>query len=56
MTKLNKDITKKDSGEKISLINFIDEAINELKFGELKLTIHDSKIVQIEKAEKFRFL
>ncbi len=33
----------------------IVEAIQNLKYGEVVITVHDSKVVQIEKKEKKRF-
>ncbi|MFT4091618.1 MAG: YezD family protein [Asticcacaulis sp.] len=30
-------------------------AISEIRFGTVEVVIHDSRIVQIEKSEKFRF-
>lgn len=33
----------------------IIKAIAAIKFGSIEITIHDSKIVQIEKSEKIRF-
>lgn len=55
MADINTEIKNKD-GETLSLINFIDHTIKEIKYGKLELTIHDSKVVQIEKTDKFRFL
>lgn len=33
----------------------ITEALNSLKYGHVMITVHNSKIVQIEKTEKTRF-
>ncbi|MFH1878486.1 MAG: YezD family protein [Candidatus Omnitrophota bacterium] len=33
----------------------IFSAINRISFGEVVITIHDSRVVQIEKKEKTRF-
>ncbi|MBI3088558.1 MAG: YezD family protein [Candidatus Omnitrophica bacterium] len=32
----------------------IEEAIRGIRFGTVQITIHDSRVVQIEKAEKIR--
>lgn len=32
----------------------VTEAIRSIRFGTVHITIHDSKVVQIEKAEKIR--
>ena len=32
------------------------EAIRKLEFGEVVITVHNSKVVQIEKKEKKRFV
>ena len=31
------------------------KAIQNMKFGSIEITIHDSRVVQIEKKEKFRY-
>lgn len=31
------------------------QALTEIRFGSVEVVIHDSRIVQIEKSEKFRF-
>ena len=33
----------------------IGKAINQIRYGEVVVTIHDDKVVQIEKREKKRF-
>jgi hypothetical protein len=33
----------------------IYQALSSIRFGTLQITIHDSRIVQIEKSEKVRF-
>lgn len=38
------------------IMSEIIKNINQISFGEVIITIHDSKIVQIEKREKKRFL
>ena len=37
------------------IINEILQAIHQINFGEVVVTIHNSKVVQIEKKEKKRF-
>ena len=37
------------------LLNQIAEAIQSIRFGSVQITIHNSRVVQIEKAEKVRF-
>lgn len=39
----------------IELEKYILDLVKNIKFGAVSLQIHDSKIVQIEKSEKFRF-
>ncbi len=48
---MNKE--KKDIDQKI--VSEILEAVQGLKFGEVVVTVYDSKVVQIEKKEKKRF-
>ena len=38
-----------------ALLAEIVEAIRAIRFGSVQITIHDSRVVQIEKAEKIRF-
>jgi hypothetical protein len=38
-----------------NILQSIDNAINKIKYGEVVITIHNSKVVQIEKREKKRF-
>ncbi len=38
-----------------AIIKEIVEALNSLKYGYLYITVHNSKIVQIDKTEKTRF-
>lgn len=33
----------------------IQDAVQSLKFGTVEITVHDSKVVQIERKEKLRF-
>lgn len=32
----------------------IRQALKEIRYGSIEITIHDSKVVQIERKEKFR--
>ena len=38
------------------ILDEVVEAIGKIKYGEVVITVHNSKIVQIEKKEKKRFL
>ena len=38
-----------------AIIKEIAEAIAGLKFGEIVIKVHDSKIIQVEKTEKARY-
>jgi len=38
-----------------AIIKEVVEALNNLKYGHIQITVHNSKIVQIEKTEKTRF-
>ncbi|MBU1862841.1 MAG: YezD family protein [Candidatus Omnitrophica bacterium] len=37
------------------IINEIGQAIDQIRYGEVIVTIHNDKVVQIEKREKKRF-
>ena len=38
-----------------AIIKDIAEAVAGLKFGEILIKVHDSKIIQVEKTEKARY-
>jgi len=38
-----------------AIIKEIIDALNNLKYGQIHITVHNSKIVQIDKTEKVRF-
>lgn len=48
------DITNLQDHEKKMLMN-IFKAIKSIRYGSVEITIHDSKVVQIDKTEKMRF-
>ena len=54
---MSNDISKNKKGGIINdaIIKEIAEAVAALKFGEIVIKIHDSKIIQIEKTEKLRY-
>ena len=54
-TKLNMEIINPESKMKQTILNEITKAIRQINYGEIVITIHNSKIVQIEKKEKKRF-
>ena len=45
---------KKEIDSKI--IDEVVEAIRKIKYGEVVITVYNSKVVQIEKKEKMRFV
>lgn len=38
-----------------AIIKGIVEALNSLKYGYIQITVHNSRVVQIDKTEKTRF-
>lgn len=46
---------KKETVVEKNIMDEITKAIMKLNYGEVKIIVHDSKIVQIEKIEKKRF-
>jgi hypothetical protein len=36
-------------------LNVVRDQVASLKFGTVQITIHDSRVIQIEKLEKLRF-
>jgi hypothetical protein len=47
-------MAKQPSSVSHELLSRIAEAIQGIRFGSVQITIHDSQVVQIEKAEKIR--
>lgn len=45
--------TEKKIDQKV--LEKIVKAVNQINYGEVVITIHDSKIVQVERREKKRF-
>ncbi len=37
-----------------SWLSIVQEQIESLRFGEVQITVHDSKVVQIQRTEKLR--
>lgn len=50
----NFDITELRDNEKKMLAG-IFRAITSIRYGSVEITVHDSKVVQIDKTEKIRF-
>lgn len=50
-----KDAKKLDSEAEIRVAEEIMKAIREIRYGSVQITIHDSKVVQIDKTEKVRW-
>jgi hypothetical protein len=46
---------KKQNSAEEPALNKIIESLNSLKFGSITVTVHNSKIVQIDRVEKTRF-
>jgi hypothetical protein len=38
-----------------AVLKELTAAVNTLKYGHIQITVHNSRIVQIDKTEKFRF-
>lgn len=52
MTKNTKNVDM-DSDRRVA--EEIMKAVREIRFGSIQITIHDSKVVQIDKTEKVRW-
>lgn len=52
-----KDINRVESEKKSDsrLAEEIMKAVREIRYGSIQITIHDSKVVQIDKTEKVRW-
>ena len=53
MTPVKKQYSKEQQTTHIA--NQIAEIVQGIRFGSVEIVIHESKIVQIERKEKFRF-
>ena len=58
---VNYELNDRVTGDKVSdtketgpVIEAIKRALGNLKFGSIEITVHDGKIVQIERKEKVR--
>ncbi|MDL5048671.1 YezD family protein [Oscillatoria amoena NRMC-F 0135] len=45
---------KIQAGTTIHWTEIVQKAVQSLRFGQIILTVHDGKVVQVEKSEKFR--
>ncbi len=50
-----KDMKKVDTGVDKRIAEEIMKAVREIRYGSVQITIHDSKVVQIDKTEKVRW-
>lgn len=53
--KANMGGTFPEAEKEQKILNEIAEAVQQIRFGEVVITIHNSKVVQVEKREKKRF-
>ncbi len=44
-----------DSGYDASILEELQQCLKDLAYGEVIITVHDSRVVQIERREKKRF-
>jgi hypothetical protein len=50
----NENPASNDDGLELALVE-ISRSIRNVRFGSVEITIHDSRVVQIERKEKLRF-
>jgi len=50
----NENPASHDDGLELALVE-ISRSIRNVRFGSVEITIHDSRVVQIERKEKLRF-
>jgi hypothetical protein len=43
------------AGPSPAWLQLVQEHVRTLKFGTVQITVHDSRVVQVERAEKLRF-
>ena len=46
---------REDKDASPAWLNVVRDQVESLKFGTVQITIHDSRVIQIEKLEKLRF-
>jgi hypothetical protein len=47
---------KEEESKEKKILNKLIEILNSVQYGEIVITKHDSKVVQIEKKEKIRII
>jgi hypothetical protein len=52
--RFNENPASNDDGLELALVE-ISRSIRNVRFGSVEITIHDSRVVQIERKEKLRF-
>lgn len=48
-------MSNENTEKKIVIEKSVFEALKDLRYGSVEITVHDSRIVQIERKEKVRF-
>ena len=56
IVKVEADRTMSQAPEKLpACLQLVREHVGSLKFGTVQVTVHDSRVVQVERVEKLRF-
>jgi hypothetical protein len=56
IVKVEADRTMSQAPEKLpAWLQLVREHVGSLKFGTVQITVHDSRVVQVERLEKLRF-
>ncbi|MFO1501158.1 MAG: YezD family protein [Verrucomicrobiota bacterium] len=49
------NITGDVNGSQLSWIDLLKDQVGSLRYGTVQIVVHDRRVVQIERTEKFRF-
>lgn len=49
------DLPAEISGSQLAWLELLKEQVGSLQFGIVQIVVHDRRVVQIERTEKFRF-
>jgi hypothetical protein len=49
------NLSANNKGSQLSWIDLLKEQVGSLRYGVVQIVVHDRRVVQIERTEKFRF-
>ncbi|MBA4723199.1 MAG: YezD family protein [Alcanivorax sp.] len=49
------DTHRNPASEEVDLATLVTSLIKDLRFGAVEITVHEGRVVQVERKEKYRF-